>query len=315
VTVDAQAQPRQSRIVVDTGVSCRSEPRLESTPAMPLPLGAVFVVDREVQVDATTWYFWSPSCWISGPRTTEYEYQNLEPAFVRMLDRLLERNDIGFEDLVEASNLLRVDWFPRTDPRVETATYAEVFAMSGSLQFRWLRLLDRALRTGDFQADAVNGNPLKKAWMWSLRDLVVYHEPGGGWYVRPEAYWNLFQSNKSASWADELAWVASEHVRLGDECDLTCSLRLIIEGPLQYWARLPKGERVADAVQRAASRANALRDRSCDDSFASPQERRNRPSVVQMLIEQIRNSLDNVQIGGKRNLLDSLDDVGRRCGK
>jgi len=228
-----------------------------------------------------------------------------------MFDRLLERNDVRLEDLVEADNLVRVDWFPRPDARA--AAYQEIFATSGPLQFRWLKLLDRALRQGDADRDAVNSNPLKRAWIWSLRDVVVYHEPSAGWYVRPDVYWQLFESYKAAPWAEELAWVASEHVNLGDECHLECALRLIVDGPLQYWTRFPSGEHVGEAIARATALTSAARDTDCDDVTSTWRERAVTAAVLRTLIDRIRNSLLSVQLAAARDIVTFLDDVAGRC--
>jgi hypothetical protein len=171
------------------------------------------------------------------------------------------------------------------------------------------------LREDDAQRDAVNGDPLKKAWIWSLRDLVEYHEPSGGWYVRPLVYWSLFERYKEASWADELAWVASQHVTLGDECDLPCALRLIVDGPLQYWTRFPRGAHVDEALERATGLASAARDSDCDDVTSTRQESRAARAVVQALIVSIRNSFGGIQAAATRDLIESLDDATRRCVK
>jgi hypothetical protein len=221
-----------------------------------------------------------------------------------MLDHHLARTDVQFEQYVELDNLL-------TDPDRQHISGDEKLATSGLLQFKMLQLLDRILSGPQGDVTIVGADPLKKAWMLAHSTKVAYFEPSGTWSVRAQPYWKVFERNKNASWAEDVAWVASQHVRGTDECYSACILAIhIIEGPLQYWRRFPTGARVADAIQQATKSAEYVAALACYDNVRLGQS-----PVPHQLVQQVRTSLAKVMHRGKRDILKYLDEAERKCAK
>ncbi len=91
-----------------------------------------------------------------------------------------------------------------------THDFSSALAPSGLLQFRRLRIIDRASSLRSAYLDSVAKDPMTHAWFLSREDLLKYFEPDGRWYLKPEAYWSLYEKNKQAPWAEELAWAAAQ---------------------------------------------------------------------------------------------------------
>ena len=118
--------------------------------------------------------------WIYGALTTEFSESNPEPSALALIDHLLQRpNEARFEDYVMVENKLAE--FP----------FASLVRSSGLLQFRKLTFVKQAVSRNDMRGRTLAKDPLKKAWVLLHGDLVFYFDPDDGWFVRPEAYWDL----------------------------------------------------------------------------------------------------------------------------
>lgn len=305
------------RMVIGTHVVCRARPARSAAATHAFRLGDIVLAAKETHADGATWYF-DPNdvtsrstCWLYGSMTTAFERSDPAPALLAMVDHLLQRKDhVTFEESVEADNLLTSD----RSYSHSASTYAQTVVASGLLQFWRLSLIDRAVAGRDAGRDAVASNPLKAAWMASHRDLVRYFEPGARWYLGAEPYWDVYERFKDATWADELAWTAAQHTRPTDECYSDCVLQVrIIDGPLQYWTRLPNGRAIAIALERATSMAKYAAEMACYGRDAARAERESQSPVPRPLLEQIRNSLANVTAPEKSALLGYLNDAERKC--
>jgi len=297
------ARPVVLRMVIASGVVCRAQPNVSAEKVHTYKLGDLVSVTMESQEDGTSWYFdaWrisgqSPSCWIYGPLTTEFGDSNLETALLAVMDHVLQRtNEARFEDYVAVENLLAEDRF------------SSVVSSSGILQFRRLRLINQVLSREDARGHALDREPLKKAWVLAHLALVRYFDPADEWVMRPETYWNLYEQYKQAPWAEELAWAAAQLHIPGDECYADCLLDTIDKTFLQYWTRYPNGYAISQAVTEAARIAKGAADIACFDA-------KNADFVVpRPLIENIRNSLVNVTAPEKRQVLNYLDQIERKC--
>jgi hypothetical protein len=301
------------RLVFDIGTRCYAAPDRASAVKRPIPVGTNFLVRREQQGDGTTWYFIdqgnSMSCWLPGASTVEVDYRQSELAYLKMLDRMIERRDVRFEGYVEVDNLL-------ADYAAQGSSRGQRITASGLLQFHRLLMLEHALSAPGAPRDyRIEGEPLKKAWMLDHPGLIAYDEPGGSWYMRAQPYWDLYERNKQASWADDLAWVAATRYVGGDECYSDCILGKIIDRPLQYWTRLPTGAHVADAIQRGSELAKIAADQACEKNPANLPDQPSESPVPHALVEQIRNSLTDVARPAKLDILNSLDEAERKCGR
>jgi hypothetical protein len=145
----------------------------------------------------------------------------------------------------------------------------------------------------------------------SHRDLLA-DDSVDGWYPRSAPYWQLYERFKQETWADELAWAASQRTRPTDECYSHCVLQVhLIDGPLQYWVRRPQGTRVNQALARAVDLAAYAASMACYDRRAPSQSQSPVPAD---LLRRIRASLSDVTASGKQQLLSHLADAEKRCG-
>jgi hypothetical protein len=281
-------------MVIAADAVCRSEPNVSAAKVHSYQLGDLAIVTKESQEDGTVWYFDS-SCWIYGALTTEFSESNPEPSALALIDHLLQRpNEARFEDYVMVENKLTE--FP----------FASVVRSSGLLQFRKLTLVKQAVSRNDLRGRTVAKDPLKKAWVLLHGDLVFYFDPDDGWFVRPEAYWDLYEKYKQEPWAEDLAWTAAQLPIPSDECYADCVLGKIDRTFLQYWTRFPKGSKVSQALTEATPMAKYAVDLACsrnDTDFSVP-----RP-----LLEKIRTSLAGVTAPEKRQLLDYLAQIEQKC--
>ncbi len=286
------AEPAE-RMVIGTGVGCRAAPDRSAPVAHRYLLGDAIMATGETEEKGERWYFdrsrvsgQSPACWVYGPLTTEFGRSAPEPALVAVADHLLQRNDaVAFEDCVAVDNLL-------------TYNYPSVLASSGLLQFRRLSVIERAIALPAASGRRAARNPLVRSWLLSHEPLLRYFEPADRWYVQPETYWDLYEKHKQAPWAEELAWAAARLWIPGDECYAACLLRAVSRTFLQYWTRFPDGTHTVDAIEKALSMTKHAPQLAC---YGLP--------VPRPLLDQMRSSLMNVTAPGRRQLLDSLDEL------
>jgi hypothetical protein len=161
---------------------------------------------------------------------------------------------------------------------------------SDRLRFTAIRLVEGAAN----RLEIFHLTPLQEAWVIAHRDLISRQEPDASWRIRPVAYWQLFERNQGAEWADELAWVAAQLVPVTDECGADCHLFIIQEGPQQYWTRIPSGRYLRDALARANLMAV---DAITAASYEAP---------TRVPIDKLRASLANVDPQSKAELLQTL---------
>jgi hypothetical protein len=299
-TESAAQAPLPMRMVIATGVVCREEPNATARTVHEYNLGDLVAVAKESRPGGTIWYLdqWqlsgeSPSCWIYAPLTTAWEQSNQEAALLAVVDHLLLHPKEGqFEDYAAVENLL--------------TRYSSVVASSGLLQFRELALINQAISRDDAYGRFLDKEPLKKSWILSHGDLLVYFDPDDRWYIRPESYWSLYEKYKQASWAEDLAWAAAQMEIPSDECYASCVLDKIDRTYSQYWTRYPKGSKVSEALAEATPLAKYAASLACSDPDSDF-------SVPRPVLEQFRNSLVDVTAPGKRSLLKYVDDIEQKC--
>jgi hypothetical protein len=263
-------------------------------------IAADVIVSRVTQSGGTSWYFLpggvtsqKPSCWLYGPSTTESNVTDMLPSWLAMLDYQLGRQKVTFEQFIELDNLL-------SDPSRRNLFGHQRLATSGLLHFKMLQLLERALAEAQRTAEYLDADPFRKAWLIAHEPSVNYFDPAGMWIVPGKPYWDIYEQNKDATWAEEIAWVASQHSPATDACEIDCVLHShIIEGSVQYWRRFPNGPHIAEALHQAAGRAKSA---GCTES-----------EVTRGLVEQIRTSLAEVTHPEKLEILKYLSEIERPC--
>jgi hypothetical protein len=296
----AQAHPNVERIVLTNGVRCHSA---ADGAAVAHGYHAGDLVHASTSIDGRggqRWYFdsWqvsgnAPACWVPGEATAPYDWRHPETGYTAVVDHILKRTDrVSRADYVEIQNLL--EQVPPPDQPGGDHSLNDRF---GLLHFRSLQLIERMMSS--VTSNGIANDPLMKAWILAHHDVLQFHEPSADWEVPAQPYWDLFSKNSDASWADELAWVAAQHLPMGDECDADCHLIMIIEGPQQYWMRLPHGA----ALDQALKLADGLATDALTTVPDGPPTRQH--------IDAIRKSLLDVDSPGKAHLLERLGELER----
>jgi hypothetical protein len=165
-------------------------------------------------------------------------------SWLSMFDRQIARNEVPFEDYVSLDNLL-------LDPDRRNVYGQRRLLDSDLLRFKMLQLLERALVHPKGDGDVVDADPLKKAWMIAHQDLVVYFSPSGEWSVRAKPYWDLVDRNRRAEWADDLAWVASQHQPGTDDCDLDARYKRTSSTVVTILESIPSLAHIVEALKAA----------------------------------------------------------------
>jgi hypothetical protein len=179
-----RAAPPLSRMVITTDAVCRVAPDASAAVDYSYMLGDIVHATKEALAAGARWYFdiWhikgeAPSCWIDGALTAEFSPSNPEPALMAVVDHVLQHPDKArFEDYIAVENLL------------SGPAYSPVVISSGLLQFRKLSLINQAISRDDASGELLGRDPLKKAWVTSHGNLVIYYGPDGRWYILPEKY-------------------------------------------------------------------------------------------------------------------------------
>jgi hypothetical protein len=142
-------------------------------------------------------------------------------------------------------------------------------------------------------------SPAKAAWIVAHQDLLRFFEPSASWSVDASKFWALFDANRSAPWAEALAWTAAQKLPGADECGADCHLDMIQFGPQKYWTLFPNGPHIGAALARADSMAR--------DGIASVSE----DAPTRPRIDSVRASLRQVTAPQKAHLIDLLDQLER----
>ena len=286
------------RLIVATGTVCHSLPDPGSPIAGRYHFGDVIGASKSTKgLGGALWYFdsWrvmgiSPTCWVRANETVPFDRDHPDAGFAAVVDRVLARDSASFETLVEAENYL-----------IEPNHYANVgatpLASSGLLQFKRLLLIERAAKLVD--AHAVEESPLRRAWVLAHSDYLYFFEPDAMWFIANTKFWALFDANRAAPWAEQLAAFAAQRVPPSDECGADCFLWKISEGPQQYWTRLPNGR----SIEKALTLAIQLADYAIQAIDEEAPTRR--------AIDGVRASLAHVDASGKQALLDRLARLDR----
>jgi hypothetical protein len=291
---------------VDIRMFCRPQPDLAASTPERIPPGDKIWVTRQTQVGQTTWYVdgfrggnpW-PVCWVYGPSTVEFNEEQPGPGWLAMLDHILARNDVKFEEYVEVDNALEAAESPQDRKAIDE---------SGPIQFRRLQMIERMLRGDDAVRDAVNGDALKRAWILGHKELVEYYEPSGAWWLRKEPYRVLLERYKSEAWAEEIAWSLTPGGP-GDECYSDCVLERIVNGPMWYLSRYPAGAHAHAAMKDAVELASYAAGMACNKD--DPPDVKG--PVSHEVVQKIRDSLAKITLPEKEEILRSLDEAERKC--
>lgn len=292
-------------MVLAAEAPCHAQPTSESGIVRSYRLGDVIDIDSAAARGGATWFATEtmyvsglhPPCWIEGRVTTSYDRAHPETALDTLTAYVLRSaTSVRFEDLVAAENLL-------------LGPQAAALRRSALLQYRRLVIVAKA----NAALDVLRETPLEVAWVLAHRDFLAQDPFAAGSYPLAKPYWELYERFKTAPWADDLAWNAAQLTPPTDECYSDCVLTVgIVDGPMQYWTRLPKGNAIAAALQMAIGAAKQAAQLACFDRKDHPGSQSESP-VPPDMVEKIRSSLSAVTMPAKDQLLAVLSDAEAKC--
>ena len=302
----APADPTRSFMVTGSNVDCRTKPSRSAPVVRRLLIGEIVQATR-----SQTGEHWlsvaladgsAQTCWAQGSAIV-FDPTKPEGALSVLAGAAVERKDsLSFEEYARVERILA------------SSKYSQVLSSSGRLQFRLLQVVDRAVHSEGMLTSDVEKSPAKKRWIQAHEDVLSVSELSASWYVPAAEYWSLYERYIGEPWTDELAWVASQHTPPTDECMSDCVLDAdIIQGPMQYWSRLPRGQYVKEALRSAIERATYAADMACWDRGFGPPDAPSDSPVPPESLRTIRESLNAVTVPEKRDLLAQLDIAEQRC--
>jgi len=98
---------------VDIRMFCRPRPGAAATLQERVLPGEKILVAGQALVGTTSWYndgfrtLTNRDCWLYRPGTVEFNEEQPGPGWVVMLDHVLARNDVTFEEYVDVDNALQ----------------------------------------------------------------------------------------------------------------------------------------------------------------------------------------------------------------
>jgi hypothetical protein len=300
------AQHVETRVIIANNVACRVEPARDGASVRRLGVGDMLFLGERSESSGEIWYRDRyKQCWVYAALTTE----DGDPGqtLLTMADRILARTDtVSFEDYVAVHNLVRYA-AARYGSVASYSLGPPIFDRSPLLQLRRLQLVDRAssaisLRT---TREELWRDPLGMAWVFSNQDALRYFEPGDGWFVFADKYWDLYEQYQHTTWAEEMAWVAARSHYPRDECDGPCVLQDLARTHARYWTTYPNGRWVRDALGEAERLAAAGADRGC--VWSSAEDARDSSDLL-------RGTLDKVEAPGKEEVLSQIVLIEKACG-
>ena len=308
---NAQVVPSQAtemRLVIGTGVVCRAQPDRESPVVAAHRLGELLTV-RGITRDRSGagWYevVGLRTCWVSGQLTVAFAgYDSPDTALVAIAEHALALGaNASFEHLVAVDNLL-------LERRLRRTRYFRApAAVPPLLELRHLQIVDRAARTID-GSRVVERDPLRNAWLLAHADVVTHFEPGGLDYVRGSHFWALYERHRTSPLAEQVAWTAAERPVFTDECYTECHLSVLAQSYMPYWDHFPGGPHVLEAVAtgvRVVARASRFCPLVAAEYLQEP------PDQIRTLVGSLRDSLQNVTVAGKEDLLRHLSEIEATC--
>ncbi len=303
----APPQEMETRLVIGTGVVCRAQPSPNS-PAVTAPrLGEPLTV-RDLVRDrsGTAWYevVGRRACWVSGPLTVAFAYDSPDTALVAVAEHALALGaNASFEHLVAIDNLL-------LERRLRRTLYSRApAAVPPLLELRHLQIVDRAARRID-GSRAAERDPLRNAWVLAHADVVTHFEPGDLYHVQGSKFWALYERHRTSPLAEEIAWIAAETPVFTDECMTECQLSVLAGSYMPYWSQFPRGRHVQEAVTNGA-RVVAGAARYCP--LVAAEYLQERPDQIRTLTGSLRESLQNVTVAGKDDLLRHISEIEATC--
>ena len=293
-------QEFQLLVVITRDVVCRAQPGRSNLQVESLELGQVLRVEESQEIGDEIWYRAErilplrQACWVYGPLTTPFDRDEPGIALLAVVDyALAQGREAEFEDYVAVENLI-------LDP-----SFRFDLDTSPILQLRLLEVIDRA--AGRIDSRRIRFSPLRRSWLLAHQERLGYFEPGAFWHVERGSFWELYETHGDSPAADEIAWVASRR-GVGGDCEghPDCVLAMVIDGPMQYWSRLPAGAWIQESLERARELVMMAVNTACNSEDYA---------VTKDIVDRVHESLRQVRVEEAEELVEALARASRECSK
>ncbi|MEZ5308674.1 MAG: hypothetical protein R2684_16130 [Pyrinomonadaceae bacterium] len=173
--------------------------------------------------------------WISKTITTPYDSAKPGVQAQKIADKYFKMAKMDFATAVQLYEFL-----PGAADRAKT------YEVGGDLRLKSIKALNLALRAVPF--DKSESNPYK-AFLDKNKDMVVYSEPAGEWYVVSEKIWQLHERYRKHKVGEEIAWTAASN-SLPGECEgyINCYLYMLRIREAEYLNFYPNGKHSLEAL-------------------------------------------------------------------
>jgi hypothetical protein len=309
LTITAFGQETSKRITTASAVRLRAQPSTGSAVVDTLSVGTVLdglsrsATRERVGDQEEFWYRVRTSDgkqgWIYGAFVREVDAGQLEEAYLEIARERLNAGQRSFSDWTDF-----VGFTERVAPRVSSRE------SRAELELARLQALGRSFY--EIPYDAIDRPPYRP-WVDSHKGEIVYHEPGGVWLVKSEAFWALHDRYKDTGVADWLAWAAATNTLPGEcEGDVTCNLMFHSLTNGRYLSIYPKGAHVDEALTSINETLTALlEDLNGERHIADiPTEPEYRADLLRAVAE-LRKAVAPIDDPYAKRVVGQLDEIRR----
>lgn len=178
--------------------------------------------------------------WMSSTVVDSFEAGKAETKYRELTAKNFKKEKMSFTDASEVYEFLN-----RVAPEVKTRTIA------AELNLRKYQSLAAALEF--IPIERTESNPYK-AFTNTHDKNIVYSEPAGMWFIRPEHLWDLNKKYADTIYGEEMAWTAAITPMAG-ECEgyVNCYLYRIKSTWGEYLVRYPDSKNAVESLKNISA--------------------------------------------------------------
>lgn len=242
VRLDAERQ----KITTASFVRARGGPQFAAPEVARLKLGTVLTAaarsaeESEIGGRRDYWYRVGLPAggtgWVFGGLLADYDPARRREIVRRIIDERLKVESMSFEDGVDLYDFVSAELADAREP-----------ADRGELERLRLQALNRAAMG---IPDNEHARPPYRDFHRAHAADIYHHELAGGWYVRPERFWELERKYTGTAAGDRIAWDAAQALRPGEcEGDEVCNFLSLVETDGKYLSLYPNGAHASEVLQ------------------------------------------------------------------
>lgn len=237
---------QRQKITTASNVRARTAPQTAAEEVTRLKLGTVVIADarsaEQTEAGGRRDYWYRVGLpgggtgWVFGGLLADYDPAQRQQVVGRIIDERLKLESMSFDDGTDLYEFISAALADARSPKER-----------GALELARLRALGMAVAS--IPGGQEQQPPYRDFYKAHERE-IYHHEFAGGWYVRPEAFWELEAKHRGSEAGDSIAWEAAHAVRQGEcEGDDVCNLLALQDTEGRYLGLYPNGAHAAEALQ------------------------------------------------------------------